>query len=249
MTMSGEFEIRREVELPANPEDVWEAVATAAGNAAWLFPGGEVQGEPREGAVTADGSTITVWDPPNHFAVRSEAEGWFNAVEFEIEGREGGKTLLRYAHSGIFVEDWDNQYDAANQHTDFYLHTLGQYLQHFNGRRTAFVGDVPGGVAGPPASAQPDAYARLRDALGLAGEVAEGEEVDFTPAGGDPGRGVVDYLRPHFIGIRTGDGLYRFFVRSEFGGPVGVVAHVFADGVDAEQAKRAWKDWLDRVYA
>jgi uncharacterized protein YndB with AHSA1/START domain len=249
MTMSGEFEIRREVELPASPEDVWEAVATAAGNAAWLFPGGEVEGEAREGATTTDGSTITAWDPPNHFAVRAEGEGgWFNAVEFALEGREGGTTLVRYAHSGIFVEDWDNQYDAVNQHTDFYLHTLGQYLEHFNGRRATFVGDVPGGVAGPPPSGGADAYARLRDALGL-GEAAEGDEVGFTPAGGDPARGVVDYLRPHFIGIRTDDGLYRFFVRSEFGGPVGVVAHLFADGVDAERAKQAWQDWLNRVYA
>src|SRR3954452_23278508 len=112
MTMSGEFEIRREVELPASPEDVWEGVSTAAGNAAWLFPVGEI--ERRVGATSADGTTVTACDAPRHFAVRTEGEGgWFNAIEFEIEGREGGTTLLRYAHSGIFVEDWDNQYDAV----------------------------------------------------------------------------------------------------------------------------------------
>jgi hypothetical protein len=108
---------------------------------------------------------------------------------------------------------------------------------------------VPGGVEGPPASAQPDAYARLRDALGLGGDVAEGDAVRLTPEGLDPLNGVVDYLRPNFLGIRTDDGLYRFFVRSAFGGPVGVVAHLFTDGVDVEATKQVWKDWLNRVYA
>jgi uncharacterized protein YndB with AHSA1/START domain len=248
MTMSREFNVRREVELHATPEQVWEAVATGPGNAAWLFPGPDIEG--REGATDGMGTTVTSWDPPNRFAVRTEGEGdWFNAVEFVIEGREGGTTLLRYAHSGIFVDDWDSQYDAVSQHTDFYLHTLGQYVRYFAGRTATFVGDVPGGVEGPPASAQPDAYARLRDALGLGGDVAEGDAVRLTPEGLDPLNGVVDYLRPNFLGIRTDDGLYRFFVRSAFGGPVGVVAHLFTDGVDVEATKQVWRDWLNRVYA
>ena len=46
-----------------------------------------------------------------------EQGDWFNALEFVIEGREGGTSLLRYAHSGIFVDNWDTQYDAVQQHT------------------------------------------------------------------------------------------------------------------------------------
>jgi uncharacterized protein YndB with AHSA1/START domain len=245
MTMSREFEVRRDVELPASPEDVWEAVATASGNAAWLFPVGEIEG--RVGATNPDGSTVTAWDPPNHFAVRTEGEGgWFNAIEFTLEGREGGTTLVRYAHSGIFVDDWDNQYDAVNQHTDFYLHTLGQYLQHFNGRRATFVGDVPGGIMAPAASAEPDGFTRLREALGVAGEVAEGDSVQLESQGLD---GVVDYASPNFLGVRTADGLYRFFGRNAFGMPVGMVVHLFADGADADATKRQWQDWLNGVYA
>jgi uncharacterized protein YndB with AHSA1/START domain len=246
MTMSREFEIRREVELPASPEDVWEAVSTAAGNAAWLFPVGDI--ERRLGATTADGSTVTACDPPRHFAVRTEGEGgWFNAIEYEIEGREGGTTLLRYAHSGIFADDWDNQYDAANQHTDFYLHTLGQYLQHFNGRRATYVGDVPGGIMAPAASAEADGFSRLRQALGLGDGAAAGDSVRL-PAPGDVD-GVVDYASPNFVGIRTADALYRFFGRNAFGMPVGMVVHAFAENTDADTTKRAWQDWLDAVYA
>jgi uncharacterized protein YndB with AHSA1/START domain len=245
MTMSREFEVRREVEVPASPEDVWEAVATASGNAAWLFPVAEIEG--RVGATSADGSTVTAWDPPNHFAVRTEGEGgWFNAIEFTLEGREGGTTLVRYAHSGIFVDDWDNQYDAVNQHTDFYLHTLGQYLEHFNGRRATFVGDVPGGIMAPAASAEADGFARLREALGIGGEVAEGDSVRLSSQGLD---GVVDYVSPNFLGVRTADGLYRFFGRNAFGMPVGMVVHLFTDGADADATKQQWQDWLNGVYA
>lgn len=46
------FECRREVLLAATPEEVWEAVATSEGNAAWLFPN----------AVDAD--TAKAWEPP-----------------------------------------------------------------------------------------------------------------------------------------------------------------------------------------
>jgi len=246
--MSREFEIRREVELPATPEQVWDAVATGAGTAAWLFPQGEV--EPRVGGKSADGSTVKAWDPPRHFAVRFEGEGgFFNALEFIIEGREGGTTLLRYVHSGIFTEDWDNQYDAVNQHTDFYLHTLGQYLEHFNGQTATYIGDVPGGIEAPAASAEANGFDVLRRAIGVGDGAAEGDAVRLEPQGLAPVDGVVDYLRPNFVGIRAADGLYRFFGRNAFRGPVGMVVHLFADGADPEKTQAAWQAWLNGVYA
>ena len=243
--MSREFEIRREVELPATPEEVWDAVATAEGNAAWLFP----NETPTSQGETGRFGTATVFDPPRHFAVRVEGEnGWFNAIEDVIEARGGGTTVLRYMHSGIFVDDWDNQYDAANQHTDFYLHTLGEYLRHFKGRTATYVGDSPGGIQGPEASTQPGALDRLKAALGLPDGAAEGDRVSISVEGIGPVEGEVDYLRGNFIGVRTTDALIRFFGRNVWGMPVGMQVHQF-DGVDAAQAKRAWSDWLGAVYA
>jgi uncharacterized protein YndB with AHSA1/START domain len=245
--MSREFEIRREVELPATPEDVWEAVATAAGTAAWLFPQGEI--EPRVGGKTSDGSTVEAWDPPNRFAVRYEGEdGYVNALEFVIEGRGGGTTVLRYMHSGVLTQDWDNQYDAASAHTDFYLHTLGQYLEHFNGRAVTYIGESPGGVNGPASAAAPGSFGTLLRALGLDG-AAVGDEVALDLDGVGPLRGVVDYLRPQFAGIRTDDGLYRFFGRDAFGAPVGLQIHLFVDGADRDAIQATWQAWLNGLYA
>ena len=162
--MAREFEIRREVELPATPEQVWAAVATGAGTASWLFPTGE--GEPHEVGEAWAGHTVTALDPPRHFAVAAQGPDGtvVNALEYLIEARDGGTAVLRYVHSGILTGDWDSQYDATGQHTDFYLHTLGQYLRYFDGRPVTYVA-----AEGPAASKAPGAFDTLRRALGLAG--------------------------------------------------------------------------------
>jgi hypothetical protein len=237
--MPPEFECIREVVLPATPEEVWEAIATTAGNAAWLFPN----------EIDPDGSGATVWDPPRHFGVRTQQGDWFNALEFVIEGRDGGTSLLRYVHSGIFVEDWDTQYDAVQQHTDFYLHTLSEYLEHFNGRTATYIGELPGGIEGPTTSATPDGFQRLQQALGLEAQASKGDLALLTPQGLEPIEGVLDYLRPNFIGVRSTDALYRFFGRNAFGAPVAMSIHMFIDGVDPDEIKNNWRQWLNTALA
>jgi len=230
--MAKEFEIRREVELPATPEDVWDAVATGPGTASWLFPS---EPGPND-AVEAD--------RPHRFAVRTEGEGgFFNALEFVIEARGGDTAVLRYVHSGIFMDDWDTMYDAASTHTDFYLHTLGQYLEHFAPKTATYVGGGPDGINGPEASIAPDAFETLKRTLGASGE---GDRVSLPDGGG--GEGVVDYVNDKFLGVRTDDALYCFFGRYRYGGPVAVSVHHFGNGVDPDTAGDAWRDWLAGVY-
>jgi hypothetical protein len=230
--MGKQFEIRREVELPATPDEVWEAVATGPGTASWLFP--EEPGP----------NDLVESDRPRRYAVRTEGEGgFFNAIEFVIEAREGGTAVLRYVHSGVFDDEgWDDQYDAVGSHTDFYLHTLGQYLEHFSPRAATYIGGGPGGIDGPEASMTPDAFEKLKRELGAS---SEGDRVSVPNGGGD---GVVDYADDKFLGVRTGDALYRFFGRNAFGGPVGMSIHHFGDDVDVDAATRAWSDWLEGVY-
>jgi hypothetical protein len=229
------FECTREVVLPATPDQVWEAVATTAGNAAWLFPN----------EIDPDGAGSTAWDPPHHFAVRTEQGDWFNALEFVIDARDGGTSRLRYMHSGIFVDNWDSQYDAVQQHTDFYLHTLGEYLAHFNGRSATYIGGGPGGLQGPPTTATPDGFQRLQHALGLGDHTRQGDAVRLTPQGLQPLAGDIDYLQPNFLGIRTADALYRFFGRNAFGAPVGMSIHLFTGDANPERTTQEWQQWLN----
>ena len=155
--MPKEFECKRELVLPADPERVWEAVSTPEGLSAWQFPS----------PVPSISDIATAWDPPHHLGIRMEQGEWFNALEYRIEGRGDGTSVLRYVHSGIFMDDWDAQYDAVQQHTDFYLHTLGQYLEFFDGQPATYIGDVPGGLQGPARSTEKDGFDRLKEALGL----------------------------------------------------------------------------------
>jgi uncharacterized protein YndB with AHSA1/START domain len=242
--MSRGFEITREVDLPASPEDVWTAITADA--AAWQFPTGM---EIPAGATPPAGAPIQTWDPPHRLVIRMESpDGAFNALDYAIEARAGGTAHLRYVHSGILADDWADQYDAIGAHTDFYLHTLGQYLEHFNGRRVIYIGQPSAGIEGPEAAAAADAMDTLRAALGIGSGAAIDDAVHADLGKAGTLDGVIDYLTPEFVGVRTQDSLYRFFGRNYFGSVVGMSAHVFRDDVDAAAAKEALKIWLDSVY-
>jgi uncharacterized protein YndB with AHSA1/START domain len=243
--MSRAFEISREVDLPAAPEDVWTAIT--ADGAAWMFPTGM---EIPAGAEPPDDAPVTTWDPPRRLVIRMESpDGTFNALDYAIEARDGGIAHLRYVHSGILADGWEDQYDAIGGHTDFYLHTLAEYLEHFNGRPVTYVGQPSDGIAGPDAAGRADAMQVLRAALGVTQDAGVGDAVDASL--GDAGKleGVIDYSTPEFLGVRTADGLYRFFGRNHYGGVVGMSAHLFVEGVDAAEREAALKAWLDDVYS
>jgi uncharacterized protein YndB with AHSA1/START domain len=243
--MSRAFEISREVDLPAAPDDVWTAIT--ADTAAWQFPTGM---EIPAGATPPPGAPVQTWDPPHRLVIRMESpDGTFNALDYAIEARGDGTAHLRYVHSGILADEWADQYDAIDGHTDFYLHTLGEYLQHFNGQRVTYVGQPSAGIEGPQAAGTPDAMDTLRAALGISAGAAVGDSVRADLGGAGVLDGVIDYLTPEFIGIRTSDSLYRFFGRNHYGSVVGMSAHVFRDDVDEAAAEKALKSWLDSVYA
>jgi uncharacterized protein YndB with AHSA1/START domain len=243
--MSRAFEVTREVDLPAAPDDVWTAIT--ANTAAWQFPN---ELAVPNGDAPPEGGPVTTWDPPHRLLIRVQApDGNFNALEYAIEARNGGTAHLRYVHSGILADGWEDQYDAIGGHTDFYFHTLAQYLQHFNGRQVTYIGQPSAGIEGPEAAGTPDAMDALRAALSVSSDAGVGDAVHASLGGAGTLDGVIDYSTPEFLGVRTADGLYRFFGRNHFGSVVGMSAHVFSHDVDAGAREAALKAWLDGVYA
>ncbi|MCU1532088.1 MAG: hypothetical protein JWO49_1659 [Arthrobacter sp.] len=170
-------------------------------------------------------------------------DGWFNQLEHVLAPLDGDRTKLHYAHSGIFADNWDEQYDGASKHTEFYLHTLGQYLKYFDGRPVVFTD-----VQAPAASQAPDGFARLKNALGVEG-AASGSTVELELDGVGRLSGEVDFSNENFLGLRTADAMYRFFGRNAFGAPVGMTVHDFSGGGDSETTAKAWCGFLNRVYA
>ncbi|HKU34428.1 MAG TPA: SRPBCC domain-containing protein [Paenarthrobacter sp.] len=230
MTNNREFEIVADTELPGTPERVWQAVTVDT--PAWMFP-------------TEQWPAVrTVDEYPGHLVTRMDGpDGWFNQLEHVLEPVEGGRAKLHYVHSGIFADNWDEQYDGASKHTEFYLHTLGQYLKHFDGQPVVFTD-----IQGPESSQAPDGFARLKRVLGVEG-VSAGSAFEAAVEGVGQLRGEVDFANDNFLGLRTADTLYRFFGRNAFGAPVGMTVHQFGGSGDSELTAKLWGAFLEKVYA
>lgn len=245
--MAKEFEIRKQVELPASPEEVWAAIATGPGLSSWLFP---FEVEPGQGGALRlvvqnyrEESTITAWEPGERLVVEGAPgeDGTTMAYEYLIEGRDGGTTLLTFVHSGHLGDGWGDEYEVMTSHGwDQYLHTLDQYLRYFPGRRAVYV------LAEGPKGGE-DIWPRFAEALGLSEMPQPGATVRL-PHGEE---GVVDYVVPpafygFFLGVRTGDALYRFHGKPD---GVDVENRLFAADADQKEAERYWTEWLGRTYA
>jgi uncharacterized protein YndB with AHSA1/START domain len=245
--MGHEWEERDEAVVPASVEQVWAAIATGPGIDSWFMGRNQVDPGP-EGSVTTDVSgfamtgTVTAWDPPNHFAYRTDGPGErFIAFEYLIEGRDHSSTAVRLVASGFLPgDDWEAEFEAMTVGGEMYFRTLIAYLNHFAGRFAE-----PVGASGPPVADWPSAWAALRTGLGLGDGPAIGDPVRVTPPGIARLVGQVDFVNSHALGIRTADGLYRF-IQGYYGSFV-VGHHLLTDAdsdTDSDEAGRAWKTWL-----
>jgi uncharacterized protein YndB with AHSA1/START domain len=242
-----EFELHKEITLAASPEQVWDAIATGPGVDAWFMGRSEI--EPREGGATSftiggqtESSTITAWEPGKRFTHSTEPgeDGAFMAVEYLIEGRDGGGTVLRLVQGGVLGGDWETEYEAMKTGWDMYLHTLAQYLTYFPGWTAGTVSAFRPGVAGDRF------WAVLQGRLGLGDAVSEGDRVSLSIEGLAPIEGVVDYMDlPTFLGVRTDDAFYRFIHSGPQRGDTVVLGHhLFTPGIDSAKAEQTWQAWL-----
>ncbi|MEV0754318.1 hypothetical protein [Streptosporangium sp. NPDC050280] len=227
--MSKDFRIEHEGALSAMPQDVWDAVTRDSD--AWSMP------------FDMTDTTALVWEPPRRSVLRMEIGDWFNQIEFDIEQTQTG-SYIRYVHSGIFTDDWENQYDGARRHTELYMHTLVQYLTHFPGRRFRHFE-----VLAPESSITTDALDKVRAAWGIHPSTPAGSKLTLPVPGADAKQGVLDFHNDTFIGVRTEDTLLRVFGRNHFGAPVAIGAYEYGDQARPEQeASDAWAGWLRHLY-
>jgi len=122
-----------------------------------------------------------------------------------------------------------------------YVHKLAEYLTYFIGRLATSV-DGQGPVV--PDGAR--LWQTFNAALGMSPDTVVGDAVHVTLQGLPPIDGMVDYVSPNFRGIRTDDALYRFI--HGYDGRAMLGHHLFADGVDQQEAERAWRSWLAGIF-
>ncbi|WP_224386333.1 SRPBCC domain-containing protein [Pseudonocardia sp. ICBG1293] len=212
------FEIRREIALPAGPDEVWRAIATPEGQAGWFMT---VEDVPEDAAAEV------VEDPPRRLEQRFGTQ----AIEYVVEAASGGSTVLRFVHSGIREEDWGDEWETmTGLGWDLYLFTLAEYLRHFPGR--------PAVYAETEAPPDPDVWPGVLAALG---DPHVGDRVE-TPVG----PGVVDIRTGTHLGIRTDTALVRFHERSLIGMGT-AVGHHETGSTDRESLVATWSRWLDGV--
>jgi uncharacterized protein YndB with AHSA1/START domain len=242
--MAQPFEIDEQIEVPASPQQAWEAITTGPGMDGWFMGTSEI--EPGVGGKVrtvhpgfTSESTITTWDPPNRFKYESPVgeDGTHHAFEYLVDRREKG-SAIRWLHTGFLGGDWEAEYEALKKGDPAYVHKLQQYLTYFIGRKA-----TPVDAFGPEVEDSERAWKLIRGGLGLPDPVEVGKPVRLTPEGLGPIEGEVDWVSEDFLGVRTDDALYRFI--HAFYGPLMVGHHLFSEGVDRKKAEEAWTSWLN----
>jgi uncharacterized protein YndB with AHSA1/START domain len=236
--------LAKEVELAATPDQVWQAISTPEGMSVWFVPhehaGGEIEAD--FGGGNTQAGQVLEWEPGKRVVYGAPGLDGVPpmALEFLVEGKDDGTTVLRLVQSGFFGgDDWEAEYDGFGKGWDMFLHNLAEYFRHFSGQPVANV--VATGFTTRPGEA---VWADLVARLGA--DPALGDRVRLTPEGLEPIEGVVDLRDASLLGIRTEQGLYRFMV-DDLHHMVNTTQYFYGVAVDREARGTAWQSWLDRL--
>lgn len=245
--MSGDRRLEKEIELAATPEQVWQAIATGPGISAWFVPheveeheGGKANADFGSGNMV-DGRVLA-WEPGRRVVFGGAEHDPGQLLEFLVEARDGGSTVLRLVQSGFTGEDWEAEYHSKGW--DSFFHNLREYLTHFAGLPvtnvlvTGFTGLDYDGV-----------WQRFNGDLGVDSTVRTGDRVTLTPSGLDPISGIVDVCERGQLGVRSEHGLHRFSGEGVSAwGLLNVVHYFYGVRLDRAEATAAWQNWFDRLF-
>jgi uncharacterized protein YndB with AHSA1/START domain len=252
-------------DVPGTPEQVWDAIATGAGIAAWFVP---AEVEPREGGEIAydfgggmqGAGRVTAWEPPRRFAGEEEWPASDTrpaarlATEFLVESRAGGTCVVRVV-SSVFASggDWERELGSMEEGWQLYLGNLRRYLAGFAGRPTASIS-----VMADTASGRDDAWADVAVALGAA-DAAAGSRVSTAGTEAPPLAGrveqVVDSEHHRGLVLRLDEPAPGFALVLLFSWEgawhVNVHAYLFGDeaAAVAERDAPAWRAWAAERFA
>ncbi|GAB3400211.1 SRPBCC family protein [Flindersiella endophytica] len=239
--------LEKVLEFNATPEQVWEAVSTGPGFAVWFVPheieageGGKARADFGSGNV-ADGRVLE-WEEGRRVVYGGAESDPGETLEFLIEGRDGGTTVLRFVQAGFTAEDWEAEYHSKGW--DLFFHNLELYFDHFAGK------PVANALAMSFTDLDRDAvWEKFGAALGLDPDVKQGDEITLRPDGMEPITGVVDLRYQGGLGIRGADGLYRFAGEgADAWGMVTVSHYLYGTGRTTEEATASWRAWLERLF-
>jgi len=239
--MTHPFEVRDEMAVDATPDQVWQAITSGPGVDSWLMGQTEVDSDNKTATFTMFGdvahSTITVWEPGRHYATRQDPnpDGTFMAMEWLIESRDGGGSLVRFVHSGLLGENWEAEYNGLSVGDHAYLTKLAVYLKHFAPRTATVSLFLPGPVAEDP-------WVAMTAALGVGADAADGQPARLSVPGIEPVAGTVEsVVGRSFVGMRTDDAMYTLI--HGFNDMVFATAHYFDDR-DPSAETESWQTWL-----
>ncbi len=256
----GNRSVEMEFVTPGTPEQVWEAMATGAGTAAWFT---KATIEERVGGVfrldfgpgaTSSGE-VTAWDPPRRFGYveRDWSEGAPPvATEITITSRSGDKCVVRMVHS-LFstADDWDDQMEGFESGWPGFFDVLRIYLSHFAGMKAAsFIAQAT--IDGD----QLATWKRLKNDLGFAG--ADAGESLTTGSKPESLSGVVESVRQD---AKQRGILMRLdapspgvaLIGTYEAGPkvtVSVCLYLYGDdpGPVATASEHTWRNWLGETF-
>jgi uncharacterized protein YndB with AHSA1/START domain len=257
---TGERRVEMEVVVPGTPEQVWQAMATGPGNAAWFTKatidervGGQIRFD--VGAAGGSSGEVTAWEPPHRFAFveRDWSEGAPPvATEITITSRSGDRCVMRMVHSLFSASDeWDDQLEGFESGWPWFFEVLRVYLSRFAGWRAASF-QVMASVDDDPLAI----WMRLVGPLDLAG--ANAGERRATPAGPDQLSGVIER-------VRQDDTLRVILMRLEAPAPgvallgtyragtsvnASITVYFYGDDVDriAAASEHTWGTWLRETF-
>lgn len=170
---TGKRWVEMEFVAPGTPEQVWQAMATGPGNAAWFTKatieervGGAFRFDFSHGASSS--GEVTVWDPPYRlgYVERDWSAGAPPvATEITVTSRSGDRCVVRMVHSLFSTSDeWDDQMEGFEAGWPAFFEVLRLYLTHFAGMPAASFMAVVSTEGDPRAI-----WKRLTDQLEIAG--------------------------------------------------------------------------------